>query len=56
MIYKESNSKKETVNTLKQLLKNSTSDKQKALILKDLNFLVSGVESEWSGNLNSYTF
>lgn len=46
MIYKELDSKQETLSTLKKLLKDSTSEKQKALISKDLNFLTNGIESE----------
>lgn len=46
MIFKEFDSKQETLNTLKKLLKESNSESQKALIAKDLSFLTSGVEAE----------
>ena len=46
MILKIADSKKESIATLNELLSASQSDKQKALIQKDLRLLASGVESE----------
>lgn len=46
MIHKQADDKQEDINTLKQLLEASGSEKQKALIRKDLNLLSSGAESE----------
>jgi len=46
MILKQCDSKQETLNTLKQLLKDSNNDKQRSLISRDLNLLKSGIESE----------
>lgn len=46
MIFKEFDSKQETLTTLKNLLKESNSEKQKALISQDLTFLTNGIESE----------
>lgn len=46
MIFKEADSKQKQLNTLKKLLQQSTSDKQKALIQKDLNMLQSGLDAE----------
>jgi len=46
MIFKEADSKQKQLNTLKMLLQQSKSDKQKALIQKDLNILQSGIEAE----------
>jgi len=46
MIFKEADSKQKQINTLKMLLHQSRSDKQKALIQKDLNILQSGIEAE----------
>lgn len=46
MIFKEFDSKQEVLTTLKNLLKNSNSEKQKALISQDLNFITNGIESE----------
>lgn len=46
MIFKEFDSKQETLTTLKNLLKESNSEKQKALISQDLTLLTNGIESE----------
>lgn len=46
MLFKEFDSKQETRNKLKNLLKSSNSEKQKALISKDLNTITNGIESE----------
>lgn len=46
MIFKQADSKQEQVNVLNELLKTSKSEKQKALIQKDLYLLNSGIESE----------
>lgn len=46
MIFKKADSKQKQLNTLKMLLQQSTSDKQKALIQKDLNILQSGIKAE----------
>jgi hypothetical protein len=46
MIFKEFDSKQEVLTTLKNLLKESNSEKQKALISQDLTLLTNGIESE----------
>lgn len=46
MIFKKADSKEAELTTLKRVLKQSTSDSQKALIQKDLNTLQSGLEAE----------
>jgi len=46
MIYKELDSKQNIINTLKNLLKTSQSEKQKALIRQDLQALKNGYEAE----------
>lgn len=46
MIFKQADSKQEQISILNELLKASQSDKQKALIQKDLYLLNSGIESE----------
>jgi len=46
MIFKNFDSKQETIQTLKKLLKESNSEKQKALIQKDLILLKNGIEAE----------
>lgn len=46
MIFKQADSKKDSINTLKELLEKSNSDKQKALIQKDISLLNSGIASE----------
>jgi len=46
MIFKEFDSKQETIKVLNRLMQHSTNDKQKALILKDLNLLKNGIEAE----------
>jgi hypothetical protein len=46
MIFKKTDSKQKQLNTLKLLLQQSTSYKQKSLIQKDFNILQSGLEAE----------
>jgi len=46
MIFKEFDSKQEILTTLKNLLKESNSEKQKTLISQDLILLTNGIESE----------
>ena len=46
MIFKKADSKQTQLSSLKTLLQHSKSDKQKALIQKELNILQSGIEAE----------